>query len=523
MLGVYLLTNTMNQEETKQLQMKRRDALALIGTAAGVATVAGLGISPSPVLADSTCLSCILKPEQTEGPYFVDELLNRSDIRVDPSNGVASAGIPLNLSISVNRVDDGCCTPLSGAFIDIWHCDGGGLYSDKAENNTTGRKYLRGYQVSNIDGKVKFTTIYPGWYSGRTVHIHVKVRLFDQNQKSYEYSSQMYFDDAVTDDVFKQAPYAGRGTRDTRNAHDGIYGGTTSLLLNMTKNASGGFDAAYDVGVKVAASKPVITSASAVVSAASFEAGVCPGSWFTIFGSDLATPGTARSLADSDLVNGRMPTSLVGASVMVNNRPAFVSYVSPGQLNVLAPDDSSTGPVRVTVTNTKATSDAVTVNLLKFQPAFSVTNNYVAALRADGTLIGPGTVTGPGGGGPGGGGGGMPPGGGTPPGGGGPGGQPQSGTPAKSGDVLQLFGTGFGPLTQNVTAGRIFQGAAPLANPITVRIGTSVAVVSFAGLSATGLYQINLTVPTLANGDYDVIAEIGGVSSKAGAKLRVQA
>ncbi len=339
MLGVYLITNY--ESRTDRTASNQATGCTGFNRHSGVITVAGLGIGPSPILADSTCLSCILKPEQTEGPYFVDELLNRSDIRIDPSYGVASAGIPLNLNISVNRVDDGCCTPLSGAYIDIWHCDGGGLYSDKAENNTVGRKYLRGYQVSNTDGKVKFTTIYPGWYSGRTVHIHVKVRLFDQNQKSYEYSSQMYFDDAVTDDVFKQAPYAGRGTRDTRNANDGIYGGTTSLLLNMTKNASGGFDATYDVGVKVAASKPVITSASAVVSAASFEAGVCPGSWFTIFGTDLATPGTARSLAGSDLVNGRMPTSLVGTSVMVNNRPAFVSYVFPGQLNVLAPDDPS--------------------------------------------------------------------------------------------------------------------------------------------------------------------------------------
>ena len=501
-------------------KLNRRDALALLG-AAGAVAAGGIATAPT-IVADTPCLSCVLKPELTEGPYFVDELLNRSDIRVDPVTGLASPGVPLTLTISVNRVDDGCCTPLSGAYIDIWHCDSTGLYSDEAANSTVGKKYLRGYQVADTAGKVKFTTVYPGWYNGRTVHIHVKIRQFDEKKAvTYEFNSQMFFDDALTDTVFTQAPYAARPNRDTRNAADGIYGGNTSLLLNAAKNASGGYDATFDIGVKVAASKPIITSANAVVNAASFEAGVCPGSWLTIFGSDLANPGTARALASTDLVSGRMPVTLAGTSVTVNNKPAFLSYISPSQLNVLAPDDTSAGLVKVTVTNVKATSDSVTVTMVKFQPAFFLVNNFIAALRSDGTLIGPGAQ--PGGPGPGGPGPGGPGPGGPGPGGPGGGGPAAAGVPAKPGDVLQLFGTAFGPVTQAVSAGQIFSGAAPLANLVTVRIGTVVAAVSFAGLSGTGLYQINLTVPQLANGDYDVIAEIGGTTSKAGVKLRIQA
>ena len=109
------------------------------------------------------------------------------------------------------------------------------------------------------------------------------------------------------------------------------------------------------------------------------------------------------------------------------------------------------------------------------------------------------------------------------PGGPGGGGRAAAEVPAKPGDILQPYDTGFGPVTQTVTAGQIFSGAAPLANDVTIRIGAIVAAVSFAGLSGTGLNQVNLNVPQMANGDYDVIAETGGVVSKAGVKLRIQA
>src|SRR6266542_1880879 len=109
--------------------LTRRDALAILG-ASGVALIAGSTfgqtrrISPYPVVP-----SCIARPEQTEGPYFVDERLNRSDIRSDPSEGVLKPGAPLLLALAVARVRGRGCTPLAGAQVDLWHCDADGTYS----------------------------------------------------------------------------------------------------------------------------------------------------------------------------------------------------------------------------------------------------------------------------------------------------------------------------------------------------------------------------------------------------------
>jgi hypothetical protein len=106
--------------------------------------------------------------------------------------------------------------------------------------------FLRGYQVSDVAGTVTFTTVYPGWYSGRTVHIHIKARVFSAGRATYEFNSQLFFDDAVTDQVFTQAPYSSRGTRDTRNADDSIYGGTTALLVPLTIDGNGGYSGTFD-------------------------------------------------------------------------------------------------------------------------------------------------------------------------------------------------------------------------------------------------------------------------------------
>src|SRR3954447_211313 len=133
-------------------------------------------------------LACVLAtPTVTEGPYWVDEKLFRSDIRTDPSTGVARTGIPLALTIKVQNLSSSGCAPLSGAYVDIWHCDAKGIYSDESSYNpgggtgtvvTTGQKFLRGYQITDDNGRVQFTTIYPGWYSGRTIHIHIRVRTY---------------------------------------------------------------------------------------------------------------------------------------------------------------------------------------------------------------------------------------------------------------------------------------------------------------------------------------------------------
>jgi protocatechuate 3,4-dioxygenase beta subunit len=136
--------------------------------------------------------------------------------------------------------------------VDIWHCDASGVYSDVSDPsfNTMGQKFLRGYQVTDGSGSVRFSTIYPGWYSGRAVHIHFKIRLFAGPQKTYEFTSQLYFDDSLTDRVHSQPPYNSKGTRHTRNSQDGIFSeGGSQLLLDLTQTSQG-YSAMFDIGLK---------------------------------------------------------------------------------------------------------------------------------------------------------------------------------------------------------------------------------------------------------------------------------
>lgn len=184
--------------------------------------------------------ACVVKPEQTEGPYFVDERLNRSDIRSDPSDGSVRAGVPLQLVFQVTQIGNGTCTPLSGAIVDVWHCDAEGVYSDVNERrfNTLGKKFLRGYQVTDSNGLAQFTTIYPGWYPGRAVHIHFKIRT-TASQQSHEFTSQLYFDDALTNQIHQQLPYKA-GRQRTLNDQDGIFqNGGEQLMLQLTQAAEG--------------------------------------------------------------------------------------------------------------------------------------------------------------------------------------------------------------------------------------------------------------------------------------------
>src|SRR3954447_17491488 len=207
----------------------RRQVLKILGGAA-VAGLASAGLKP--LLAQSVVAS----PSLTEGPYFVDEDLNRTDIRVDPSDGTVQPGYPLSLTVRTAQLKNGAEVPLTGAYVDIWHCNAAGVYSDI--QGAAGKKYLRGYQPTNRHGIAYFLSIYPGWYQGRNVHIHVKVRIFDGDSQTYEFTSQFFFDDTFTDEIFKLAPYNTRGVRDTLNANDGIYGGSSSTGTITTNSGS---------------------------------------------------------------------------------------------------------------------------------------------------------------------------------------------------------------------------------------------------------------------------------------------
>jgi protocatechuate 3,4-dioxygenase beta subunit len=203
--------------------------------------------------------SCVLTAALTEGPYFVDEKLERSDIRSDPATGAVSAGAPLSLTFNVSRVSSDACTPLTGAYLDVWHCDAAGTYSDVSgpgNGSAAGRKFLRGYQITDANGVARFTTIYPGWYSGRAVHVHFKLRLFAGITRTYEFTSQFFFDEALTSQVHAQSPYNSKGTRNVVNGRDGIYNSLSAaeratLTLQATADGSGGYAGVINLGVQV--------------------------------------------------------------------------------------------------------------------------------------------------------------------------------------------------------------------------------------------------------------------------------
>jgi protocatechuate 3,4-dioxygenase beta subunit len=195
---------------------------------------------------------CTVTPALTEGPYFVDERLNRSDIRSDPSTGAAKAGVPLTMRLQLSQISALVgCTPLVGALVDMWHCDALGVYSDIAAQSSRGQRFLRGYQISDANGEVRFTTVYPGWYQGRAVHIHFKVRTNPGSSSGLEFTSQLFFDEALTDIVHAQSPYTTKGRRDTLNSRDGIYSGGGSQLLLPLAASEGGYDGTMYVGVRV--------------------------------------------------------------------------------------------------------------------------------------------------------------------------------------------------------------------------------------------------------------------------------
>jgi protocatechuate 3,4-dioxygenase beta subunit len=245
-------------------QISRRQALAALGSvslgallaacgddgggeaieAAEVPTTEGATATVEPQTSTSASTSdlfadistCNLTPEQTEGPYYFDVDSIRSDIREDRE------GTTLRLAVRVEAA--GSCTPVENAVAEIWHCDALGLYSgfEAASTGAGGgggggptdeETYLRGAQVTNADGIAEFLTIYPGWYIGRTVHVHAKVHL----DSTTALTTQFYFDEAVTDAVYASEPYSQAGGRDTFNENDGIF--DERLLLTLSEDGDG--------------------------------------------------------------------------------------------------------------------------------------------------------------------------------------------------------------------------------------------------------------------------------------------
>ena len=211
--------------------MSRRASLvSLGGLVAGAAGVAGLreadeaGAGPAGVA--SGLVTCVLAPEQTEGPYYVDDATFRRNV------AEGRPGAPLTLRLTV--VNASSCRPIKGAAVEIWHCDAAGAYS--ATGAEADERFLRGIQRTDAKGLALFRTIYPGWYPGRTVHIHTMVHLGG----NVVHTGQLYFSDATTDAVYRRRPYSARPNRTTRNAADSIYvnGGRRSTLKVVRRGSA---------------------------------------------------------------------------------------------------------------------------------------------------------------------------------------------------------------------------------------------------------------------------------------------
>ena len=243
-----------NQQDPR---LTRRQTLGIAG-AAGTAVVLGGGAGkvisnlaedPDEVTAATAAKSCKLTPEVTEGPFYV--ALDK--IRRDITEG--RPGVPLTLKLRV--VDVKKCRPLHGAAVDIWHCDAGGLYSDESSNGTSGQTYLRGVQLTNKKGFATFQTVYPGHYTGRATHIHLKVHIGGKAKGGtlrgghVSHTGQLFFAESANSIVYALSPYNSDTAQRTLNSSDSIYSqaGGTSSEVTLKGSASSGLVGTIVLGV----------------------------------------------------------------------------------------------------------------------------------------------------------------------------------------------------------------------------------------------------------------------------------
>jgi protocatechuate 3,4-dioxygenase beta subunit len=237
----------MDEKMVTARPLARRRALAILG-ASGAALLAARHAAAA--AADPALPACVVRPRQTEGPFFVDGDLERSDLRVDPRTGAVKPGVPLRLAFRVSRVAASSCAPLAGAQVHVWHCDAAGDYSSVRDQRApkAGEAFLRGFQNTDAAGIARFLTIYPGWYPGRAVHVHFKIRTADAARN--EFTSQLYFDEALSERVYAAAPYAGRGRPRLSNGDDFLFrDGGRQLLLDV-KPEDAAYAAVFDIGLQ---------------------------------------------------------------------------------------------------------------------------------------------------------------------------------------------------------------------------------------------------------------------------------
>lgn len=242
----------MSEAELKQLS--RRQALGLLGAAGAAITAACNGSTPtSPTTTSAATMTataspttttpaattgeCAVTPSETAGPFPSITLPVRSDVRED------RAGLQLTLAVSVVNTS-AACAPVTGASVEIWHCDAAGNYSEYG--GLVSSTWLRGIQPVDASGVARFTTIYPGWYAGRVTHIHLEVFVNNQSVKT----SQIAFPEEITTAVYGTGVYAAKGQNPTRNATDNVFSdGVTSQLASLAGSTTSGYAATFTVGV----------------------------------------------------------------------------------------------------------------------------------------------------------------------------------------------------------------------------------------------------------------------------------
>jgi protocatechuate 3,4-dioxygenase beta subunit len=219
----------------------------------------------------STSSGCVVAPTEEEGPFpytpdgttkdEIENPLNRTDIRSDVSsdtdNGVLQTGVLLTVTLTIVNTNNDCAA-VSGARVDTWHCNRNGWYSgygnqsgglSGTSNSYLGETWLRGYQLSDSNGKIQFTTIYPGWYQGRATHIHFEVFINGTLKKI----TQMAFPETISDAVHVTSLYAAHGVNPVRNASDSVFGDSATDLANetftITGDATNGYTATHQIGL----------------------------------------------------------------------------------------------------------------------------------------------------------------------------------------------------------------------------------------------------------------------------------
>jgi protocatechuate 3,4-dioxygenase beta subunit len=252
-----------NDDKTIGRILTRREALSLAATGGLALLVGGRATTAfSASQGKTTLVDLVATPEITEGPFFVDEMLKRSNLLGDTKRASVVEGVPLKFKVVVYDLKGTKGVPLSGAHVDIWHCDAAGAYSGESQQDedTSGESWLRGYQITDKDGSAVFETIYPGWYPGRAVHIHFKVRTHSKSGNvTHDFSSQWFFEEALNEKVMAKAPYDGRDDRRVRNSRDGIYGarqadGTpvgSHLMMPLKESGTGAYHGEFSIALNL--------------------------------------------------------------------------------------------------------------------------------------------------------------------------------------------------------------------------------------------------------------------------------